>query len=122
MTTSSVLDFSLGPNLTAEEARVIYAQGKEAVVFALLELAAQLRRSQGQCASVSSPATPSGMKPLHQKPNTPNRRKKPGRKPGREGTRRPPPEAIHEHKEHRAPCCPDCEGPLKRCAKTRTRY
>ena len=60
MTTGNVLDFSLGPNLTAEEAEAIYARGKEAVIFALLELAAQLRRSQGQCASVSSPATPSG--------------------------------------------------------------
>jgi transposase len=122
MTTSSVLDFSLGPNLTAEEARAIYAQGKEAVVFALLELAAQLRRSQGQCASVSSPATPSGMMPLHQKPNTPKRRKKPGRKPGHEGARRPLPEEIHEHKEHRAPCCPHCQGRLTRCGQTRTRY
>jgi transposase len=122
MMTSSVLDFSLGPNLTAEEARAIYAQGKEAVVFALLELAAQLRRSQGQCASVSSPATPSGMMPLHQKPNTPKRRKKPGRKPGHEGARRPLPEEIHEHKEHRAPCCPHCQGRLTRCGQTRTRY
>jgi hypothetical protein len=122
MTTSTVLDFSLGPNLTTEEARAIYAQGKEAVVFALLELAAQLRRSQGVCASVSSPATPSGMKPLHQKPNTPNRRKKPGRKPGHEGTRRPPPEEIHEQKQHCAPCCPHCQGRLTRCGQTRTRY
>src|SRR4030065_1740566 len=122
MTTSSVLDFSLGPTLTAEEDRSIYAQGKEAVVFALLELAAQLRRSQGQCASVHSPATPSGMKPVHQKPNTPKRRRKPGRKPGHEGSRRPAPEEIHEHKEHRAPCCPHCQGRLRRCGQTRTRY
>ena len=122
MTTGAVLDFSLGPNLTAEEAEAIYARGKEAVMFALLELAAQWRRSQGQCASVNSPATPSGMKPIHQKPNAPRRRKKPGRKAGHEGVRRPPPEAVHEHKEHRAPCCPHCQGPLKRCAQTRTRY
>ena len=122
MTTSKVLDFPLGPNLSAEEARAIYARGKEAVIFALLELAAQLRRSQGLCASVSSPATPSGMKPIYQKPNTPKRRKKPGRKPGHEGTRRPPPEEIHEHKEHRAPCCPHCQGRLTRCEQTRTRY
>ena len=115
MTTSSVLDFSLGPNLTAEEARAIYTQGKEAVVFALLELAAQLRRSQGQCASVSSPATPSGMVPLHQKPNTPKRRKKPGRKAGHKGCRRAPPERIDERQVHRAACCPHCQGRLTRC-------
>ena len=112
----------LGPNLTAEEAGAIFAQGKEAVVFALLELAAQLRRSLGQCASVSSPATPSGMKPIHQKPNTPRHRKKPGRKAGHEGSRRPPPEVVHDRKKHRAACCPYCQGPLKRCGKTRTRY
>jgi transposase len=62
------------------------------------------------------------MKPLHQKPNTPNRRKKPGRKPGHEGTRRPPPEEIHEQKQHCAPCCPHCQGRLTRCGQTRTRY
>ena len=122
MTMSSILDFSLGPNLTAEEARAIYARGREAVIFALLELAAQLRRSQGQCASVSSPATPSGMKPIHQKPNTPKRRRKPGQKQGHDGSRRPPPERIDERKVHRAPCCPHCQGRLTRCAKTRTRY
>jgi transposase len=123
MTSSEMLcDTMLGPNLTAEEARAIYEQGAEAVIFALLELAAQLKRSQGQCASVSSPATPSGMKPVHQKPNTPRHRKKPGRKEGHKGSRRPPPEVVHEHKEHRAACCPDCQGPLTRCAKTRQRY
>jgi len=130
MTTSGVLDFALGPDLTAEEARAIYARGKEAVIFALLELAAQLRRLQGQCASVSSPATPSGMKPIHQKPNTPRRRKKPGReagqkagqKAGHEGHRRPRPEVVHERKTHRAAGCPHCQGPLKRCANARTRY
>jgi transposase len=124
MTSNSIVPDAtrLGPNLTAEQARVIYLRGEEAVVFALLELAAQLRRSQGQCASVSSPATPSGMKPIYQKPDTPRRRKKGGRKVGHKGSRRPPPEHIDEHKEHRAACCPDCQGPLKRCAKTRTRY
>jgi len=113
---------ALGPNLTAEEARAIYARGEEAVIFALLELAAQLRRSQGECASVSSPATPSGMRPIYQKANTPQRRKKPGRKAGHEGARRPPPEVVHEHKVHRAPCCPHCQGRLTCCQQTRTRY
>lgn len=124
MTTSEILSnaAALGPNLTAEQAETIYARGKEAVIFALLELAAQLRRSQGQCASISSPATPSGMKPVHQKANTPRRRKKPGRKAGHPGSRRPPPPRIDQHKEHHAACCPHCQGPLKRCAQTRVRY
>jgi transposase len=122
MTTATVCDVLLGPNLTAEEAEAIFAQGKEAVVFALLEMAAQLKGWQGQCASVSSPATPSGMKPIHQKPDTRKHRKKPGRKPGHKGHRRPPPEEIHEHKEHQAPCCPHCQGRLVRGRQTRTRY
>lgn len=122
MTTNSVLDFALGPSLTVEEARAIYARGKEAVIFALLELAAQLRRSLGLCASVSSPATPSGMKPVHQKPDTPKRGKKPGRKAGHAGNRRPAPERIDQRQEHRAACCPHCHGRLTRCTQTRTRY
>ena len=100
----------------------MYARGKEAVIFALLELAAQWRCSQGQCASVSSPATPSGMVPVHQKPSTPKRRKKPGRKAGHEGRRRPPPEHIDQQKVHRASCCPHCQGRLSRCEQTRIRY
>lgn len=113
---------SLGPHLTAEEAEAIFAQGKEAVIFALLELASQLRRARGQCASATSPATPSGMKPVYQKPNTPKRRKKAGRKAGHPGARRPPPEKIDERKEHRAACCPHCQGKLIRCKQSRTRH
>jgi len=62
------------------------------------------------------------MRPIHQKPATVKRRKKPGRKAGHAGTRRPPPERIDERKEHRAECCPHCRGQLQRCAETRTRY
>ena len=60
MTSKSIVPdaAALGPNLTAEQTRVTYSRGEEAVVFALLELAARLRRPQGQCASVSPPATP----------------------------------------------------------------
>jgi transposase len=116
------LPVMLGPDLTEEEARAIVAQGEEAIVFALLQLATQLKAASGRCASVSSPATPSGMRPIHQKTPTAKRRKKPGRKAGHAGSRRPPPERIDERKEHRAECCPHCQGHLQRCAETRTRY
>jgi transposase len=116
------LEVALGPNLTAQEAAAIFAQGEEAVVFALLELARQLKRFQGQCASVSSPATPSGMTAVHHKPATRKRGKKPGRKAGHPGSCRMPPERIDARKEHRAACCPHCQGRLNRCTKTRTRY
>lgn len=124
MATSNVLQLpvSVGPNLTTEQAQEIFACGEEVVIFALLELAAQLRRAEGHCASVSSPATPSGMRPVHQKPASKKRAKKPGRKTGHPGSRRPVPERIDERKTHRASCCPHCQGALKRCHQTRARY
>jgi transposase len=125
MATTAIAKLSvlLGPMLTREQAVEIAELGPEAVVFALLELARMLARSEGRCAAVDSPATPSGMKPVHQKPTTTRKRgRKPGRKPGHPGSRRAAPERVDEHKEHRAECCPHCQGKLKRCAATRTRY
>jgi transposase len=116
------LDFPLGPQLTTEAARAIFARGEEAVIFAMLELAKGWARAEGKCASVNSPATPSGMKPVHQKPAAKKRGKKPGRKPGHPGSRRKRPDRIDERKEHRAPCCPHCQGALRRGNQTRTRY
>ncbi len=118
----AALDVALGPTLTAQEAAAIYAQGREAVIFALLELAKGWGESQGLRAAVSSPATPSGMTPVHLKRSVKPRGKKPGRKAGHEGARRPPPERIDQRKEHRAACCPDCGSRLKRCLATRSRY
>jgi len=69
------LEVPLGPQLTADEAAAIFAQGEEAVVFALLELARQLKQAEGHYASVSSPATPSGMTPGHHKPAVKKRAK-----------------------------------------------
>ncbi len=63
------------------------------------------------------------MKPPYSKPSTSGRGKKsPGRKPGHAGTRRKIPDQIDRKVEHRADCCPDCGGRLKRCQETRTRY
>lgn len=44
------LDVALGPNLTAEQAALIFEQGEEAVVFALLELAKGWAHAEGRCA------------------------------------------------------------------------
>jgi transposase len=109
----------VGPSLTEEEARQIFAQGEEAVVFALLSLAKLAK--QKQTGAADSPSTPSGMKPVFTKPTTPKRRKKPGRPQGHPGTRRPMPTKIDKYVEHRAEVCPDCGGPLQRCRQTRTR-
>ena len=117
---SARVDVCLGPGLTAAEAEAIYEQGKEAVVFALLELAKKLaerRQPPGP-----SPSTPSGMVAPYQKPTAPPRRKKPGRKPGHPGVRRKPPERIDRRQEHRANRCPSCDSRLDRCHEIRTRY
>jgi transposase len=116
------LDVPLGPRLTREQAARIVSRGKEAAIFAMLELAAGWARAEGQRAAVDSPSTPSGMVPTHLKPPAKKRGKKPGRKAGHPGARRKIPDRIDERKTHRAACCPHCQGPLKRCDNTRTRY
>lgn len=119
---TATLDVALGPNLTSDEAERIYALGKEAVIFALLELAAQLARQQSSMPADVTPATPSGQTPTYQKPPGRKRRRKPGRKKGSPGARRPIPEHFDETKEHRSDVCPDCGGKLNRCSETRERY
>jgi transposase len=117
--------FGVGPGLTEEQARRIYAQGEEAVVFALMQLAAQLGQASSIKATPSdeSPSTPSGMRPIYKKAAvSPKGKKRPGRKAGHVGSHRPIPTRIDERREHRAVRCPDCGGQLNRCAETRVRY
>jgi len=110
--------------LTEEQARTIYRQGSEAVVFALLELSKQLaeQRAAGAGQSHQTPSTPSGMKPPYLKLPVKSRKRTPGAKPGHPGVRRAAPEHIDHRQEHRAERCPDCGGRLQRCEETRTRY
>jgi transposase len=118
-------DIPIGSQLTEAQARAIYAQGEEAVVFALLTQAQMLGAQQAAVAATShqTPSTPSGMKPPYQKPTASVRGKKtPGRKPGHPGACRTPPAHIDRRVEHRAEVCPECGGPLCRCQETRTRY
>lgn len=117
--TTAKLDKVLGPSLTKEQAREIYHQGIEAVVMALLTMA---KKIAALSPAKPAPSSPSGMVPGYQKPTTSRRRKRPGRKAGHAGSRRPAPERIDEHREHRAECCPHCQGALQRCEETRTRY
>ena len=49
------------------------------------------------------------------------RRKKPGRKKGHEGVRRPPPPRIDVREEHRLERCPECDGPVAPTKSSRTR-
>jgi transposase len=109
--------------LSEQQAEAIYARGKEAVVFALLELTKQLAEAKGKSSDCSvTPSTPSGMVPIYQKPAKTRRGKKPGARPGHPGSRRKPPERIDRQVEHRASHCPDCGRRLQPCEETRTRY
>lgn len=116
--TIPTLEITLGPNLTAEEAQAIYEQGPEAVVFALLHMAKLLAEKQRQ--PEDSPSTPSGMKPVYKKEPTKQRRKKPGRKAGHPGSRRPQPPVIHQV-ILRLERCPVCQSNVTPCQETRTR-
>lgn len=111
----------LGPSLTSEQAKEIYRQGEEAVVFALLTLA---RSTSGgvSAGSAVSPSTPSAMVAPYQKPPRSGRSKTPGAKAGHPGRRRPKPDRIDRRQTHRLKQCPACGGALKRTTQTRQRY
>ncbi len=109
--------------LSEKQARQIVAIGPEAAVFVILELSKQLAEQKAKTVAEShqTPSTPSGMKPVYQKPSPKSRKRRPGAKPGHAGSRRKAPERIDRRVKHRAKCCPDCGGKLKRCQQTRTR-
>lgn len=111
---------SLGPALTEQQAREIYRQGEEAVVFALLSLAQRSAMPQAAATPAVTPTTPSAMIPAFLKPKADRRRKRPGRTDGHPGSRRPMPEP-NRRADHRLDACPQCHGPLTRTNQARTR-
>src|SRR3989304_4049621 len=112
---------SLGAALDRAQAEAIFARGREAVIFALLEMAKELAEARNP-ASVTTPSTPSGMIPVYEKPAISSRKKRPGRKKGHPGSGRKRPERIDHCEEHQLPCCPHCQGRLKRLGETHIRY
>ena len=60
-------EVSLGSTLTEKQARDIYAQGEEAVVFALLQFAQQLAVQSASEASTSHDTPHVAPSPLHQR-------------------------------------------------------
>ncbi len=111
----------LGPQLTVEQARLIYEQGADAVVFALLSLAKQLAEKQVVVSTTPDPSAPSGQTPPYVKPTTKGRAKPKGAKPGHPGRRRPTPPRIDRREEHALSACPKCRGPVRACRSSRTR-
>ena len=111
----------LGPQLTVEQATLIFQQGQEAVVFALLTLAKQLAEKQTTPSATPDPSAPSGQTPPYAKPTAKVRTKAKGAKPGHPGRRRPAPTRIDRREEHTLAACPRCHGPVKPCRGSRTR-
>jgi transposase len=111
----------LGPQLTAEQAALIFQQGQEAVVFALLTLAKQLAETQPGAPATPDPSAPSGQTPPYQKPTAKGRAKPKGARPGHPGRRRPAPPRIDRHERHALSECPKCHGPVRPCRATRAR-
>ena len=120
----AIVDDALRGQLSEEQAKELQRiGGPEAVLLALLAAARKIGELQANAdRRTPDSATPSAMIPVYQKPTTRKRRKKPGAKKGHPGSRRPAPERIDERKEHRLERCPDCDGPLQRCNRTRTRF
>jgi hypothetical protein len=58
---TALLQALLSPQLTAEQAAMIFQQGQEAVVFALLTLAKQLAEKSAASAAASDPSAPSSL-------------------------------------------------------------
>jgi hypothetical protein len=119
----NLADVLRGGPLSEEQSLTIYQQGREAVVFALLELSKQLaeQRAAGAGQSHQTPSTPSGMKPPYLKPPGKSRKRPPGAQAGHPGTRRAAPERIDHRREHRADRCPDCGVPAAKRRRQSTR-
>lgn len=111
----------LGPQLTEEQARLIYEQGADAVVFALLSLAKQVAEKQVVVSTTPDPSAPSGQTPPYVKPTTQGRAKPKGAKPGHPGHRRTTPPRIDRREEHTLSACPKCHGPVRACRSARAR-
>ncbi len=117
-------NLSLGPGMTEQQAKQIYEQGEEVVIFALLKQAQMLAEKNNLPVAIAAdPSTPSAQKPVFAKPNKDDRKrgKRPGRKKGHKGSRRQQPQRIDRTVEHRADRCPDCGGKLKKCSSIRQR-
>jgi transposase len=116
-TSKELTNFSLP--LTRDEAESIYDQGREVVIFVLLQMGEKLAQTSKQASHVT---TPSGMIPPYEKKKVKKRKKKPGAKPGHTGHRRGEPDKITNEEEHKpVKICPDCGNTLNKVAERRFR-
>jgi transposase len=125
---TTLLAAALAGTLTEAQAAALPRLGPEAIIAFAMAMAGRVAGLLGAAAAAAAAAvsaaasTPSGMKPVYEKPTADKRRRKtPGAKPGHPGSRRKPPVAIDHKVEHRLDACPCCGGGLQRCDGTRTR-
>ncbi len=100
--------------LTEEQAHRLFAQGEDAVTFALLALSQKI-------AGKKHPNAPSGSVPPFEKPNKKEPGKKPGQRPGHLGSRRAEPVEVDQRAVHALVKCPDCQSQLGEPLEERTR-
>jgi transposase len=105
--TTPITDLDL-LNLTETQASEIFAQGKEAVTWALLKLSV-LAQAKAAGREVSKP---SSQVPPYEKPAARKGAKKRGQKVGHKGEHRRAPLVIDRHEEHSLGSCPECGGPV----------
>ena len=108
-----------------EQAIALLQLPREEAICAILELAQQAEQWQrlqkrGE-ATAESPTTPSGMRPVYTKPAARGRRRRPGRKRGHPGARRPTPDHVDRYEQHSLSQCPHCESALGEPIRSHTR-
>lgn len=124
---TAILKAACTGQLTEAQAQTLHALGPEAVTLFALAMTHHIAQLQAQASAVAAPSavcTPSGMRPIYEKPvvDKGRRKKKPGARPGHAGARRKTPVAIDKREEHRLDACPCCGGALQKCDRVRTRW
>lgn len=111
--------------MTREEAIALYRSGEDPTVQKLLELGQEieaLKKAIQTQPPDPDPSTPSGMKPPYEKPSAKPSKKRPGRKQGHPGVRRPLPQGDYQTQVHTLSHCPQCRHPFGEPCSTRERW
>lgn len=106
--------------MNREEAIAILEMDREEAIAKIIELGGKAEKYDKLVANAEV-STPSGMKPVYEKPNSRKRRKRPGQKKGHPGVARQRPTHIDKREEHTLEQCPICGNQLGEPAGKRTR-
>ncbi|HDL90564.1 MAG TPA: IS66 family transposase [Thermodesulforhabdus norvegica] len=106
--------------MNREEAIAILEMDREEAIAKIIELGEKAEKYDKQTVD-KEVTTPSGMKPVYEKPNHRKRCKRPGQKKGHPGITRQRPPYIDKKEEHSLEQCPNCGNQLGKPATRRTR-